>query len=209
MGNEFPLASEAGIRWSVSATGGRKNDMATWFIDPAHTSVTFGVKHMMVTTVRGRLGKAQGRIDFDPAHPQRTVIDVAIDPSTVDTGDEKRDGHLKSPDFFDVATYPKITFRSTKVEAKDGHRYVVSGNLTIRDVTKPVSFETELEGIADGPQGGKFLGATATLAINRTDWGLVWNMPIPNGVLVGEKVRIELGLEALDADAAQQRGLAA
>lgn len=183
--------------------------MATWYVDPVHSSVTFGVKHMMVTTVRGRFGKPWGRIEFDPASPERTAIDVAIDATSIDTGEANRDGHLKSPDFFDVATYPQITFRSTKVEPKGGDRYLVSGDLTIRNITKPVTFEAELGGIADGPQGGKFLGATATLTVDRTEWGLVWNMPIPNGVLVGDKVKIELGLEALDADTARQRGLAA
>jgi len=185
--------------------------MAKWYIDPSHSSVTFGVKHMMVSTVRGKLGTVKGEIDFDPAAPATAKIAATVDAGTIDTNDPKRDGHLKSPDFFDVAKYPEITFRSTAVEAqkKGGgdDRFTVSGDLAIRGITKPVRFDARIEGIATDQKGGLHLGSTGTLVIDRTQWGLVWNMPLANGVLVGEKVTIELDLAALDAATARTLGL--
>ncbi|HEY8655894.1 MAG TPA: YceI family protein [Candidatus Limnocylindria bacterium] len=184
--------------------------MAKWYIDPSHSSVTFGVKHMMVATVRGKLGKLQGELDFDPKAPAQARIRATIDVSTIDTNDPKRDGHLKSPDFFDVAQYPEITFRSTQIEPKGAQgsgQYAVRGDLSIRGTTKPVSFDAVIEGIAADTDGGQHLGAAGTLVIDRTQWGLVWNQPLANGVLVGDKVTIELGLAALDAATARKYGL--
>lgn len=180
-----------------------------WFIDPSHSQVTFSVKHMMVSTVRGRLGKLSGRLQLDPAQPERATFDVAADVGAIDTGDPKRDAHLRSADFFDAATYPSITFKSRAVFAKADGGYTASGDLTIRDVTRPVSFDVQLEGIGVDAQGGQHLGASATVVIDRTDFGLTWNMPIPSGVLVDPKVKIEVDLQALDESSATQRGLAA
>lgn len=180
-----------------------------WFIDPSHSQATFSVKHMMVSTVRGRLGKLSGRLQLDPAHPERATFEVAADVGAIDTGDPKRDAHLRSADFFDAPTYPSISFKSTAVFAKAGGGYTASGELTIRDITRPASFDVHLEGIGVDAQGGKHLGASATVVIDRSDFGLTWNMPIPSGVLVGEKVKIEVDLQALDESSATQRGLAA
>lgn len=182
--------------------------MAKWYIDPSHSNVTFGVKHMMVATVRGKLGKLQGEIQFDPKAPATAKIAATVDAATIDTNDPKRDGHLKSPDFFDVAQYPELTFRSTKVEPKGGDRFTVHGDLTIRGTTKPVSFDAVIEGIATDTDGGQHLGASGTLAIDRTRWGLVWNQPLANGVLVGETVTIQLELSAVDESIARKWGLA-
>jgi len=182
--------------------------MPKWYIDPSHSNVTFGVKHMMVATVRGKLGKLQGELDFDPKAPAAATILATIDASTIDTNDPKRDGHLKSPDFFDVGQYPEITFRSTAVEPKGTDRYAVRGDLTIRGTTKPVSFDAAIEGIATDQNGGDHLGAAGTLVIDRTQWGLVWNQPLANGVLVGDKVTIQLELSAIDEKTAQAWGLA-
>ena len=182
--------------------------MAKWYIDPSHSNVTFGVKHMMVSTVRGKLGKLQGEIDFDPKAPAATSIRATIDASTIDTNDPKRDGHLKSPDFFDVAQFPEITFRSTKVETKGKDAFTISGDLTIRGTTKPVRFDAVIEGVAADTDGGQHLGAAGTHVIDRAEWGLVWNQPLANGVLVGEKVTIELGLAAIDEPTARKWGLA-
>ncbi len=181
--------------------------MSKWYIDPSHSNVTFGVKHMMVATVRGRLGKLQGEIEFDPKAPAAAKIVATIDASTIDTNDPKRDEHLKSPDFFDVAHYPEITFRSTSVEPKGDDRFTVSGDLTIRGTTKPVRFDAVIEGVAIDQNGGEHLGAAGTLVIDRTQWGLVWNQPLANGVLVGDKVTIELNLAALDEKTARAWGL--
>ena len=180
-----------------------------WYIDPSHTAVSFSVKHMMVSTVRGSLGKVRGRIALDPRHPEEGDFEIAVEVKGITTGDLKRDGHLRSADFFDAEKYPEITFKSNAIFPKaDGH-YTVSGDLTIREITRPVSFDVELVGTAVNGQGGQHLGAAATVTIDRTDFGLTWNMPVPNGVLVGEKVKIEVDLEAIDEASAMTRGLAA
>ncbi len=180
-----------------------------WYIDPSHSQVTFSVKHMMVSTVRGRLGPLTGRLDLDPKRPEKGSFEIAADVSAIDTGDAKRDGHLRSGDFFDAAKHPQIVFKSSAVFPKGEGRYTASGDLTIREVTRPVSFDVELLGVGVNAQGGQHLGATATVVIDRTDFGLTWNMPVPSGVLVSEKVKIEVDLQALDEASAKQRGLAA
>jgi polyisoprenoid-binding protein YceI len=180
-----------------------------WYIDPAHTSVSFSVKHMMLSTVRGSLGKASGRIELDPAHPEQGDFEIAVQVTGITTGDLKRDGHLSSADFFHAEKYPEIVFKSKAIFPKaDGH-YTVSGDLTIREITRPVSFDVELLGTVVNGQGGLHLGAAASVTIDRTDFGLTWNMPIPNGVLVGDKVKVEVDLEAIDEASAKTRGLAA
>lgn len=180
-----------------------------WYIDPSHTSVSFSVKHMMLSTVRGRLGKVRGRIQLDPAHPQKSDFEIAVEATGITTGDPKRDAHLGSADFFDAERYPEITFKSNAIFPQgDGH-YTASGELTIREITRPVSFDVELLGTGVDGQGGQHLGAAATVTIDRTDFGLTWNMPVPNGVLVGEKVKVEVDLQAIDEASAKTRGLAA
>jgi polyisoprenoid-binding protein YceI len=180
-----------------------------WYIDPSHTAVNFSVKHMMLSTVRGSLGKVRGRIELDPAHPENGDFEIAATVKGISTGDPKRDGHLQSADFFDAEKYPEVTFKSTAIFPRGDRRYTASGDLTIREVTRPVSFDVELIGIVENGQGGQHLGAAATVTIDRSDFGLTWNIPIPNGVLVGEKVKIEIDLEAIDEASAKTRGLAA
>jgi len=180
-----------------------------WYIDPSHSQVNFGVKHMMVSTVRGRLGRLAGRLELDPVRPEKASFEISADVTGIDTGDPKRDGHLRSADFFDAERHPTITFKSDAVFPKGEGRYTVSGDLTIRSITRPVSFDVELLGIGPGAQGSQHLGATATTTIDRTDFGLTWNMPVPNGVLVSEKVKIEVDVEAVDEASAKQRGLVA
>lgn len=180
-----------------------------WYIDPSHTAVNFSVKHMMLSTVRGNLGRVRGRIELDPAQPETSDFEISVDVTGITTGDDRRDGHLVSPDFFHAEKYPTITFKSNAVFPKgDGH-YTASGDLTIREITRPVSFDVELIGVVPNAQGGQHLGAAATVTIDRSDFGLTWNMPVPNGVLVGEKVKIEVDLEAVDEATAKTRGLAA
>ena len=181
----------------------------TWYIDPAHAQVTFSVKHMMVSTVRGRLGKLRGEIELDPEDPRRASFEIGVDVTAIDTGDARRDGHLRSADFFDVENHPEIVFRSGAIIPKGAHSYTVTGDLTIRDISRPVTFDVELEGIGVDGSGGRHLGASARTTIDRKDFGLVWNQPIQNGVLVGDKVTIDIGLEALDAASAKAMGLAA
>ena len=180
-----------------------------WYIDPSHTAVNFSVKHMMLSTVRGSLGRVSGRIELDPQHPEKSDFEVAAAVKGLSTGDDRRDAHLQSPDFFDAEKYPEVRFKSNAIFPKgDGH-YTASGDLTVRDITRPVSFDVELIGVVENGQGGRHLGAAATVTIDRSDFDLTWNMPIPNGVLVGEKVKIEIDLEAVDEATAKTRGLAA
>ncbi|OLC09856.1 MAG: hypothetical protein AUH39_03600 [Chloroflexi bacterium 13_1_40CM_67_9] len=180
-----------------------------WYIDPSHSAVSFKVKHMMVSTVRGRLGKLRGRIELDPDRPDKADFEITADVKGIYTGDERRDGHLQSGDFFDAEKYPEITFKSNAIFPRGEGRYTASGDLTIRQITRPVSFEIELEGVGVDAQGAQHLGASASVTIDRTDFGLTWNMPIPNGMLVGDKVKIEVDLQALDEATAKSRGLAA
>jgi polyisoprenoid-binding protein YceI len=180
-----------------------------WYIDPSHTAVNFSVKHMMLSTVRGKLGQVRGRIELDPAQPEKGDFEVAAAIKGITTGDAKRDGHLQSADFFDAEKYPEVTFKSNAIFPKGDGQYTASGDLTIREVTRPVSFDIELIGVVDNGKGGQHLGAAATVTIDRSDFGLTWNMPIPNGVLVGEKVKIDIDLEAIDEATAKTRGLAA
>jgi polyisoprenoid-binding protein YceI len=188
---------------------GTKEEHMFWYIDPAHSQVSFSVKHMMVSKVRGRLGKLSGKLELDPARPENAAFEIAVDVAGIDTGDDRRDGHLRSGDFFDAETHPAITFKSNAIFAKGEGRYTASGDLTIRGVTRPVSFDIELLGVAGDARGATKLGATASTTIDRTDFGLTWNMPVPNGVLVGEKVKIEVDLQAYDEASAKSLGLAA
>ena len=180
-----------------------------WYIDPSHSQVNFSVKHMMVSTVRGQLGKLTGRLELDPERPEKADFEITADVKGITTNDERRDGHLRSGDFFDAEKFPAISFKSNAIFAKGQGRYTASGDLTIRDITRPVSFDIELLGIGIDAMGSQKLGATATVSIDRTDFGLTWNMPVPNGVLVGEKVKIEVDLQAYDEASAKKVGLAA
>src|SRR6266508_2302072 len=181
---------------------GRQRQMQ-WQIDPTHSSLTFGVRHMMVATVKGSVGGLAGTLDLDPEQPEIASIEVVADPATITTGEARRDGHLRSADFFDAENHPEIRFRSTRIVRTDDDEVEVHGDLTIRGITKPIVAEAEIDGIWDDPKMGKRAGLSAKATIDRRDWGLVWNQPVANGgVLVGEKVKIELGLSAVLAEAA-------
>jgi polyisoprenoid-binding protein YceI len=167
-----------------------------WQIDPSHSSVSATARHMMLTTVRGAFSGTTGVIDFDPEKPQAGGVELRIPAASVNTGDERRDGHLKSADFLDAATHPEIVFKSTKVTPKGKDEFVVEGGLTIRGTTKPVSVNVELVGIQEDPRAGQRAAFDAKFSFDRTQWGLVWNMPIPSGVVVGEKITVEASIAA-------------
>jgi polyisoprenoid-binding protein YceI len=167
-----------------------------WQIDTSHSSVTAAAKHMMLTTVRGAFSGTSGVIDFDPAKPEAGAIELRIPAESVNTGDEKRDGHLRSADFLDAATYPEVVFKSTKITPKGRNEFVVDGDLSIRGTTTPVAVDVELLGIAEDPRAGQRAVFDAKFSFDRTQWGLVWNMPIPSGVLVGEKIKVEASISA-------------
>ena len=171
----------------------------TWHIDPAHTNVEFTVRHMMISNVKGQFEKTTGMVTVDGNDPASAKIDATIDASSINTRVEKRDMHLKSPDFLDVAKYPTITFKSTKVEAEGPNKWKVTGDLTLHGVTKPVVLEVESSGppIHD-PMGNTRGGASATTKINRSDFGLTWNKVLESGgVMVGDEVAISIDLEAI------------
>lgn len=169
-----------------------------WEIDAAHSEALFTVKHMMFTTVRGHFNVLSGRLNIDEEHPENSWVEAQVDASSVDTRDEKRDGHLRSPDFFDAEHYPTITFKSTKVEKVGGNEYKVLGDLTMHGVTKPVVFNAEYAGQGKNPWGLQVAGLSAKTKINRKEWGLNWNAALESGgVLVSEDVGIEIDLEAV------------
>jgi polyisoprenoid-binding protein YceI len=173
-----------------------------WQIDPSHTSIGAKVKHMMVSTVRGSFAGATGTIDFDPAAPDKGSIELRIPAASIDTGDERRDGHLRSADFLDAENHPEIVFTSTKVRTSGKDTFVVDGDLTIRGVTKPASVNVELAGIAEDAKAGQRAAFDATASIDRTQWGLVWNMPVPGGILVSERIVLEASVAATPAEVA-------
>lgn len=172
--------------------------MAQWNLDPAHTQANFNVRHMMVTTVRGSLGAVSGTITFDAATPAISAVEATINVAGINTGVEDRDNHLRSGDFFDVETYPNITFKSTDVEIINDTTAKVNGDLTIRDVTKSVTLNVEYLGSGASPFGDTRAGFEATGTINREDFGLTWNQALESGgVLVGKDVKISLDVQAV------------
>ncbi len=170
----------------------------TWQIDPAHTRVQFSARHMMISTVRGEFNDFEGTVEFDEDNPSETTVDITVDMSSISTRDDKRDAHLKSPDFFDAEKYPKMTFKSTNVEATGDTTAKLTGDLTIKDVTKPVTLDVVYNGMAMSPWGQSAAGFEAKGILNRTDWGLTWNQVLETGgVLVGEEIKIELEVEII------------
>lgn len=168
----------------------------TWQIDPSHSSAAFSVRHMMVSKVRGRFSTFAGTIVINPDALTSTA-EVTIDVDSIDTRDEKRDGHLLSPDFFDAANNPVITFRTTGV-VPDGDAYRVTGDLTIKGVTRSVDLDLELGGVTGDPWGGTRAGFEASGTINRSDFGLEYNAALETGgVLIGDKITLDLDIEAV------------
>ncbi|GAA1696673.1 YceI family protein [Microbacterium sediminicola] len=172
----------------------------TWVLDPSHSEVTFSVRHMMISKVRGNFGVKSATI-VAGENPLDAQITASVDVASVDTKDEGRDGHLRSADFFDVENHPTMDFVSTGVR-RVGDTLLVDGDLTIRGVSKPVTFEVEFGGFGSDPWGNYKAGATAKTVINREDFGLVWNAALESGgVLVGKDVTIELDLQgSIQAD---------
>jgi polyisoprenoid-binding protein YceI len=167
----------------------------TWTIDQVHTHVGFVIKHMMVSKVRGHFGAFSGQI-ITADDPLASSATVSIDVASIDTDNDMRDDHIRSADFFDAEHHPTMTFTSTGVRAED-HGLFVDGDLTIRGVTKPVALEIETPEFGPNPQGGMKAGFSATAEINRSDFGVSYNGPIPGGgMALGEKVQIVLDVEA-------------
>lgn len=167
----------------------------TWQVDPAHSAVNFSVRHLMVSKVRGRFGSFTGTITVGDDLAGSSVT-ASVDTDSVDTNDDSRDQHLRSGDFFEVERFPTMTFRSTRIE-NDGDGYRLHGELTIKDVTRPVVFDVEFGGMSQDPWANTKAGFDAQTTVNRKDFGLEWNAPLETGgVLLGDKVTIQLDIEA-------------
>lgn len=186
---------------STTSTPATATATGTYAIDPTHSHIGFVARHAMVTKVRGSFDEFEGSGHFDAEQPERSQLQLRIQATSIDTRNEDRDAHLRSNDFFDMETYPTITFTSTSVEAVGGNHYRVTGDLTIKGVTKAVSVDFEYTGTAVDPFGNHRLGLEGTTTINRKDWGVNWNTALEaGGVLVSEKITLEFEVSAIHAD---------
>jgi len=177
---------------TATATAAR----TTWKIDPAHSHVEFAVRHLMITTVRGRFGDVQGTVLTDAADPTKAEVDVTIAANSIDTREAQRDAHLRSADFFDAEKFPALTFKSTRVTDVHGDRFKLAGDLTMRGVTKEVILDVTAEGRGKDPWGGERAGYSATTKVSRSDFGLTWNQVLETGgFAVGDEIKISLDLE--------------
>lgn len=167
----------------------------TWDLDPVHSTIGFIARHLMVSKVRGEFTSYEAQIVTAP-NPVDSTATATIDLSSVSTGNEMRDNDLRSTNFFDVETHPKMTFTSTAIR-QDNEIFLVDGDLTIRGVTKPVTLAVEINGFGPDPFGGTRAGFSATAEINRTDFGVSFNAPVPGGVMVSERIQIEIEAEAV------------
>jgi len=175
-----------------------------WSIDGSHSEVGFNVRHLVVSKVRGRFSRFAGEIDLDATDLVRSKVRAKIDATSIDTNDAKRDEHLRSADFFDVATHPEIAFESRRIEAVDRDQYRVVGDLSIRGTTREVVLDVEVGGTVRDPWGNERIAASVKTSLDRRDFGLVWNVALETGgVLVGEKIAIEIEIEAVRQAAAQ------
>jgi polyisoprenoid-binding protein YceI len=190
----------------TAAATGASPDLAEltgdYTLDPAHTTIGFVARHAMVTKVRGSFNEFEGSGYFDPDQPANSHLELVIKADSIDTRNADRDGHLKSNDFFDMENYPQITFASTAVEQVDAENYRVTGDLTIKGVTKPVTVDFEYTGTAADPFGNTRIGFEGKTTVNRKDWGVNWNAALEaGGVLVSEKVTLEFEVSAIRTDA--------
>lgn len=173
-----------------------------WDIDVSHSAIQFSVRHLVISKVHGRFARWSGTIDLDAKDLTRSAVEVKIDATSIDTQVPDRDTHLRSPDFLDVVKFPELSFRSKRIE-KAGDAYRVTGDLSIRGVTREVALETEFGGTAKDPWGNERAAFTAKTSLDRKDFGLTWNAALEaGGVLVGEKVEIAIEIEAVKKSAA-------
>lgn len=167
-------------------------------IDPAHSRIGFAARHAMVATVRGHFSDFDAAVHLDEKQPEKSTAEITIKAASLSSGNADRDAHLLSPDFFDVEKHPAISFRSTSAERQDEDTYVLRGDLTIRDITKPVSIEFERSGTAVDPWGNYRVGFEGKTTVSRKEWGLTWNMALEaGGVVVGDKVKLEFDIAAV------------
>ena len=174
-----------------------------WLTDPAHTQITFSVKHMMITTIRGRFENFDVSVNLDEQNPAQSTVDVQIDAASINTKDEKRDAHLRSPDFLDADKFPYLAFRSKRVEVLDSTHARLIGDLTIRDITKEIVLDVEYAGQVKSPWGTVSAGFSGRTKINRKDWNLAWNVALESGGwLVGDEVTLDVEVELIKQEEA-------
>lgn len=180
----------------TTATENLEATTTTWTLDPMHVEVGFAIRHLMISTVRGRFGSASGTIEFDETNPANSKIDVSIDVASIDTRQEMRDNHLRSADFFDVANHPVMHFVGKTIDGDVKKKFKVVGELTIRGITREVTLDVENEGMTTDPWGNQRVGLSATAKINRSDFNLTWNQALEaGGVVVGEEVKLSIDAE--------------
>ena len=184
-----------------STTTAAPGTVTTWNLDPAHSAAEFKVKHMMISNVKGKFSGLSGTLKLDETDYTHSTVEASIPVSSINTGDEKRDGHLKSADFFDAEKFPAMTFKSTNIDSRGGADYDVTGDLTIRGVSKSVTLSLEDVSVpSKDPWGNLRIGLSGTTKINRKDFDLGWNSALETGgVLVGEEVTITLDIEFVKA----------
>jgi len=180
---------------TAPAIGGK----TTWKLDPSHTIVEFSAKHLMITTVKGRITDVEGTIQADEKDFRKSSVEATLNAASIDTRTEQRDNHLRSADFLHVENFPTIKFRSTRIEG-DRNEFKLTGDLTIKDVTKPITLEVSFEGQTKDPWGGERVGFSAKGKLDRRDFGLTWNQLLETGgAVVGNEIKIAIEVEAVKA----------
>lgn len=197
----------AGFAWPRSAppeveatpaTAATPSDVVSWTLDAAHSEVRFSVRHLAISRVTGHFRSFKAEVAMDPDDVSTLSTSAVVEIPSIDTGNDKRDEHLRSPDFFDASAYPEMTFQSTGVENVDGNAFQLMGDLSIKGTTQPVVFDAELIGTAVGPEGKQRAAFTATTTINRKEFGLTWDkLTEAGGVIVGEDVEITLDVQTV------------
>jgi polyisoprenoid-binding protein YceI len=171
-----------------------------WKLDPTHTTVEFSAKHLMISTVKGRIADIEGTITIDQTNPRNSSVEATLKTASIDTRTDQRDAHLRSGDFLDVEKYPEIKFRSTSIDG-DREEFKLTGDLTIRDVTKPITLKVQFEGQTKDPWGGERVGFSASGKIDRRDFGLTWNQVLEaGGLAVGNEIKIGIEVEAIKVE---------
>ena len=183
---------------TITQTNSPSTSTSTWTVDPMHAEIGFAVRHLMISTVRGRFGRVEGTVTIDEKNLANSKIDVSVDVTSIDTRQEQRDAHLRSPDFFDAANFPTMHFAGTRIEGDISEDFTIAGNLTIRGTTRPITLEATAEGRGRDPWGNDRAGFSAKGKINRSEFGLTWNQVLEaGGVTVGDEVKISLDVELI------------
>ena len=181
-----------------------------WQIDPSHSTIEFSVKHMMFTTVRGQFKTFEGNLTIDSTNPAQSYTEGSIDVASITTGEDQRDAHLRSGDFFDVEKYPQMSFRSNRIESLGGNRYKVYGQMTIKEVTREMVFDVTDEGQGQDPWGNQRWGISAETKLNRKDFGLTWNVALETGGwLVGDEIKVSVDLQLVGQEQPEAEAVAA